>query len=123
MGGLNVSNAGWEVIDPEIADYEVRRELLRANKTAGIARLDTLKVNARYLPITTEAMLLAAALWARARQEGVATAADKALDADVILEAQALTLRLPDTEIVVASSNTRHLSRFVAAKEWQDINP
>ena len=25
---------------PEIADYEIRRELIRAGKTAGIARLD-----------------------------------------------------------------------------------
>ena len=32
----------WIAI-PEIADYEVRRELLRADKTRGIARLDALK--------------------------------------------------------------------------------
>jgi hypothetical protein len=31
------------VLVPEIADYEVRRELLRANKVRGIARLDALK--------------------------------------------------------------------------------
>jgi hypothetical protein len=30
------------VIVPEINDYEVRRELLRANKTAGVAQLDAL---------------------------------------------------------------------------------
>ncbi len=30
------------VVVPEIADYEVRRELLRANKTEGVARLDAL---------------------------------------------------------------------------------
>jgi hypothetical protein len=30
------------IIIPEIADYEVRRELLRANKKKGIARLDDL---------------------------------------------------------------------------------
>ena len=34
--------SGVGVIIPEIADYEVRRELLRANKTAGIVRLDAL---------------------------------------------------------------------------------
>jgi len=34
--------AGIRVILPEIADYEVRRELLRANKIKGIKRLDEL---------------------------------------------------------------------------------
>lgn len=32
------------VFIPEIADYEVRRELLRTNKAAGIKRLDALKL-------------------------------------------------------------------------------
>lgn|GEM_PF-3238330 len=31
--------SGSRVVVPEIADYEVRRELLRANKIKGIARL------------------------------------------------------------------------------------
>ena len=31
-----------EVIIPEIADYEIRRELLRARKSRGIAKLDAL---------------------------------------------------------------------------------
>ncbi len=34
--------AGRRVFVPEIADYEVRRELLRANKSAGLANLDQL---------------------------------------------------------------------------------
>jgi hypothetical protein len=38
---------GFEVRVPEIADYEVRRELLRANKSKGIARLDLLKNTVR----------------------------------------------------------------------------
>lgn len=48
--------AGSGAIIPEIADYEVRRELLRANKTKGIARLDVLAKFLGYLPITTTAM-------------------------------------------------------------------
>lgn len=51
---------GETFILPEIADYEVRRELIRANKKAGIRRLDELKSLLSYRPITTEAMLLAA---------------------------------------------------------------
>ena len=35
--------SGYQIIVPEIADYEVRRELLRAGKTRGLARLDLVK--------------------------------------------------------------------------------
>lgn len=58
---------GYRVLVPEIADYEVRRELLRANKVKGIQRLDSLKAAIGYLPLTTEVMLKAAEFWAQAR--------------------------------------------------------
>ncbi|AFY95461.1 hypothetical protein [Chamaesiphon minutus] len=69
--------AGSRAIVPEIADYEVRRELLRANKTKGISRLDDLAKSIEYLPITTTAMRQAAKLWAQARQQGQPTAGDQ----------------------------------------------
>lgn len=37
----NLIRSGTVVRVPEIADYEVRRELLRANKAKGIQRLDS----------------------------------------------------------------------------------
>src|SRR6266852_395052 len=75
--------AGNSFILPEIIDYEIRRELLRARKTAGIARLDALALDLEYLPITTAAMRRAAEFWAQARQQGQPTAGDKNLDADM----------------------------------------
>src|SRR5467141_1696819 len=62
--------AGVRVIVPEVADYEVRRELLRLKKTKSIARLDALGVTTEYLPLTTAAMRRAAEFWAQARQHG-----------------------------------------------------
>jgi predicted nucleic acid-binding protein len=110
---------GSRVIVPEIADYEVRRELLRANKMEGLARLDVLVGLLDYLPLTTAAMRQAALFWAQARQQGQPTADDKALDGDVILAAQAVTLGVADT--VIATTNVGHLSRFVPAALWPDI--
>ena len=66
---------------PETADYELRRELLRMKSSGSIRRLDELKTRLRYAPITTEAMLKAAELWAEARSAGKPTADEKALDA------------------------------------------
>lgn len=105
-----------EVVIPEIADYEVRRELLRAERSVGIQRLDQLKVALRYLPITTPVMLRAAQLWAEARKRGRPTADPKELDCDVVLAAQAL-----EVEAVVVTDNIGHLSLFVEAKSWQDL--
>lgn len=112
-------SAGVRVIVPEIADYEVRRELLRANRTAGLARLDELGRRLEYLPITTSAMRRAAELWAEARRQGRPTASDESIDGDVILAAQALSLGDPD--VIVATTNVDHVSRFVRADRWDCI--
>ncbi len=114
--------SGATILVPEIADYEVRRELLRANKAKGVKRLDQLKRTIGYLPISTQAMLLAAELWAQARNQGYPTADDKALDADVILAAQASTLNDTGDDPVIATTNVGHLSRFAQADQWQNIN-
>jgi predicted nucleic acid-binding protein len=114
---------GIRVYVPEIADYEVRRELVRANKISSIARLDQLKTLARYLPITTDVMLEAAHLWAKARTIGVATADIHAIDGDVIVASQALSLGLDLNDFLIATSNVRHLSRFAPADLWTNIMP
>lgn len=105
--------AGHQIIIPEIVDYEVRRELLRAGKTASVAELDNLKAGFVYLPLTTAAMRTAAELWARTRQQGQPTARDENIDVDVILAAQALTLGASVADLVVATVNLRHLGHPV----------
>lgn len=68
-------------------------------------------------------MLEAAELWAQAGNLGVATADIRALDGDVIVAAQVLSLGLAASEFVVATSNVKHLSRFVPADLWGNIRP
>lgn len=113
---------GVQFVLPEIADYELRRELIRANKQRGLERLDGLKSTIEYAPITTRAMLSAAEFWAAARARGQATADDLSLDADVILAAQATVLeRQPEDDVIIATTNVGHLSRFARAEHWTAI--
>src|SRR5438128_1952984 len=113
---------GVQVKIPEIADYEVRRELLRADKLNGLKRLDELKNFLDYVPLTTQTMLKAAEFWAQVRKQGKPTADDKALDGDVILAAQASLITNAGHGAIIATTNVGHLSRFVNAKEWKSIS-
>jgi len=117
----NFLEKGENIALPEIANYEVRRELIRANKTNGLKRLEQLQSVLIYLPITTQVILLAAQFWAEVRQTGKATADPKSLDGDVILAAQAKIAELNENQVIIATTNVKHLSLFVDAREWNDI--
>jgi predicted nucleic acid-binding protein len=108
---------------PEITDYEIRRELLRANKLNGLRRLDSFTSSnaVTYLPINTAVMRQAALLWAEARQQGRPAADTKALDADMILSAQAVVQCTGN--VVIATTNVKHFPPTVQADTWQNIFP
>ena len=110
-----------EVKIPEIADFEVRRELLRADKFKGIEHLNDLQKYLDYVPLTTQTMLKAAQFWAQVRKQGMPTADDKALDGDVILAAQATLIQDGGHEVIIATTNVGHLSRLAQAKTWRNI--
>lgn len=55
------------------------------------------------------------------RQTGKATADPKSLDGDVILAAQAKIAELNENQVIIATTNVKHLSLFVDAREWNDI--
>ncbi len=110
---------GVHIMVPEITDYEVRRELLRAQKAQGLQRLDELVAVVEYLPLTTTVMRDAAQLWAQLRQLGRPTADQHALDGDVILAAQARSI--PIDNAIVATTNVGHLTRLVKAALWTEI--
>lgn len=116
-----VLNNGIEVRVPEIADYELRRELIRIGSGDALSRLDRLAATVGFIAITTEHMRTAADLWARARQGGTPTADDKSLDGDMILSAQFRVIRQQDLDAVIATENVGHLGLFSEARHWQDI--
>ena len=94
---------------------------MRADKLSGVARLDALKLTLSSFPISTALMLMAAEFWASARKRGRKSADDAALDADVLIAAQAVMLMNDGDDVGIATSNVRHLSLFAPAKLWKEI--
>jgi hypothetical protein len=90
------------------------------NRVRDPKSLDQLAQRLEYAPLTTVAMRLAADRWAQARNVRQPTAPDPAIDADVILPAQALSL---NTAVVVATGNPGQPIRFVPAELWATIAP
>ena len=115
---LALLQSGAQVIIPEIADYELRRNLLLERLMPSIQRLDQLKGVLTYRPIDTDTMLRAAALWAQARamKPPRPTADPKEPDGDAILAAQAL-----EAGAVIATDNVGHLGLFAPAQSWSDM--
>jgi predicted nucleic acid-binding protein len=122
---MSLMRAGHRLVVPAIADYEVRRELERAGKAKGIARLDAFNAASpdRYLPLTDSALRLAARLWAQARNSGTLPADPKELNCDVLIAAQVLDTGIPAADLTVATVNVGHLSLSVPADLWTNIHP
>ena len=101
------------------------RELVRAGKMHGLARLNAFNAAEpdRFLSVTDTALLLGADLWARSRNAGTATADPKELDADVLIAAQVLDLGLPPSGFIIATTNIGHLAQFAPADLWTNITP
>jgi predicted nucleic acid-binding protein len=112
--------AGRRIVVPEIADYEIRRELIRNQSRRALAWLNFYGYQLEFVPLQSSTFRLAAELWAQVRNSGLTTAPDSALDCDVLLAALALSLGVP---AIIATTNVAHLSRFVTADLWQNIVP
>jgi predicted nucleic acid-binding protein len=106
-------SAGSTLYLPEIIDYELRPELERVRKRRSLRRLDQLANELDYLPIDTPTVRRAAVLWGQARRAGHVTASPEALDADVILAAQAESV---EATIVTAGVSSRSGTGRVAAE-------
>jgi hypothetical protein len=115
---------GVFVVVPEIADYEVRRELTRVGASESLRRLDELVTTGGlfFAPVTTPEWRQAAFFWADARQKGKPTSHPHALDADVILAARAVTISQPGDQVIVATNNVGHLARYCDARLWTTIS-
>jgi hypothetical protein len=121
---------GVRIVTSDLCHYEVMRGLIdssiRSNEAApGIKSLELLKVDGflEFLPVSTEALDLAANLWARAFTSGQTTRDEKDIDIDIIISAQYQLLRdeFPGQQVIMATTNLKHLSIFCDAANWRDI--
>ena len=116
--------AGHTILVPAIAYYEALREMEQRQATSQVERLKAFcLLPGRFIPVTTAHLEMAARLWGQARRAGLPTASYDALDGDVILSAQVLSLGLPRSDYIVATTNVRHLARFVPADLWTNVKP
>ena len=120
---LACEESAHRILIPGICYYEALRELELRQAANQIKRLKDFCLQAsRFIPITREHLDAAAVLWGQARRSGKTTADPKALDGDVILCAQVLSLNLAASDYVVATTNRKHLSLFVTCDDWNNIS-
>jgi predicted nucleic acid-binding protein len=117
----DIATTGATIVIPEIAHYEVRRELLRIRAVGSQRRLDFALDPSRgfiHLPLTTDAIIKAAEFWAFIRQAGVPTASP-----DALLAGQAAIAGQPGDTVTIATTNLAHLNRFpgIDAQTWDQI--
>lgn len=119
---------GINLVSSDLCDYEVRRGTLLAVNSSlrerGLQKLDDLREFINFLPVSSIVLRKAAEIWAETRRQGLPTANPENLDADVIIGAtcQLLQQEYPGQRLIAATTNVKHLSRFIEAQEWQEIN-
>jgi predicted nucleic acid-binding protein len=111
----------------ELCFYELKRSLIielnRGGTNRGIERLNDLRMFVDVLPVDRLVSDIAAEIWAVARSQGTPTADRKNLDIDIIIAAhwQLLSQQFPGREVVISTTNIKHLVLFANAREWESI--
>ena len=103
-----------EFLISEVADYELRRELLRIDSRRSLARLDELARELRYLPTTTATWRAAARLWAAQRRAGFISG--EGLDGDLLIVAQA-----QEEAAAVVTFTEKHFESLADALSWTAV--
>ena len=114
----------------DICDYEIRRGLIASSIrnrkiSEGLSLLDDLRSDGYILfpPIANEVLNIASELWARSSANSQSNKDIKNINVDIIISAQYQLLvdENPGQRVVVATTNTKDLSVYCEAANWQDI--
>ena len=114
---------GGQVCVTPLTLYEARRDLVRIGATRKLTRLDQFCRSLTPIPITDAAWERATDFWAIVRRRGHITAHPLALDAAAILAGVAATCGQPGDNVIMATTNIRHLGWFpgIEARLWQSF--
>ncbi|MFO0812752.1 MAG: nucleic acid-binding protein [Gemmatales bacterium] len=114
---------GNTVLISEVADYEVRRELIRLIQkqqlpASRLTRLDALQSFCPLTLLTHSNWQQAAELWASMRNQGIPTSELASLDADVLVISQTLEL-----DATVVTVNPKHFEVHCKTLAWPIGSP
>lgn len=107
-------NDAPEILVSVLADYELRRTLIRRGATANLAQLDSLARSVTYVPVTAEVVRRAAELSAGLTSEE----RGRISDVDVLIAAQALV----ESAVLVTSDRALTAIPGLTAKDWSEID-
>jgi predicted nucleic acid-binding protein len=114
---------GVEVKVPEVADYELRRQLklnkLLTQNTKGLERLDAVIRALGLVTLTSRAIDMATDLWAAVRKKQGKS--DEGIDADVLIAAQAILEAEHGDSVKVATTNKKHFDGIVPFLDWTNL--
>lgn len=119
---------GVYLVSSELCFYELKRSLILAasqgETNRGIKKLDDLRLFVEFFPVDRAVAELSSMLWAEARTKNTPTAKADNIDIDIMITAhwRLLTEEFPGREVVIATTNIKHLSLFAEAREWQNIS-
>lgn len=132
---LNVKCENWlyekflrgTILTSQVCKYEVKRSLLLNQKRnlqlAGINKLTELENLIDFISITEEDIEIACKLWVKSIIQGIQVAPEKDINFDIMICTQWERLKKenPGREIIIATDNLRHLTRFAQAQSWQNL--
>jgi predicted nucleic acid-binding protein len=101
-----------EILISVLADYELRRVLIRRGANASLARLDDLTRSIRYIPVTAENVRRAAEISARLAADG-----QHVSDVDSLMAAQAIA----EGAVLVTSDRSLQKVPGLTAKDWSEL--
>lgn len=123
----NLLGKGVTFYSSVVCDYEVRRGIImgirKGASSEGLRELEYLSEFIDYLLVDQKVAQQASEFWVQARLMGTPTSDNKVLDADMLIAAHwhFLAKENPGQYVVIATTNTKHLSLFAEAQHWQNI--
>ncbi|MEB3309761.1 MAG: hypothetical protein VKJ02_05970 [Snowella sp.] len=119
---------GCTILSSQICKYEVKKSLLLVQEktsftVSGTQKLTELENLIDFIDVKASDIEIACQLWVQSIVKGIQVAPSMDINFDIIICAQFRRLELenPGREVVIATTNLRHLQRFAKADLWENL--